>query len=453
MSQHILIHPKTHMRVLSRHEIQHLTEAGSSAHELLKRCAFAVLSAGSQEDDYTNLEEGYRQFSIEVIQEDRGIALHISGAPAEAFVDGEIIRGIREQLFSVLRDILYVQEGILKTHSFDLDSSEGITNAVFHILRNADILKTDQDPNLVVCWGGHSIPRNEYEYTKEVGYHLGLRELNIGTGCGPGAMKGPMKGAAIGHAKQRNTGGCYLGLTEPGIIASESPNPIVNSLVVMPDIEKRLEAFLRVGHAFIIFPGGAGTVEELLYVLGILIHPENEQLPFPLLLTGPASSEKYFKTLNHFLISTLGDDIQSLYEIIIDDPERVAQNATKAVRRVRKSRNQSGDAYHFNWMLHIDSDFQKPFLPNHQNMRELKLDPKMPAHEITANLRRIFSGIVAGNIKEEAILQIEAKGPFEIEGDALMMKNLDLLLDSFCQDQRMKLPTEKEYLPCYRILP
>ena len=50
-------------------------------------------------------------------------------------------------------------------------------------------------------------------------------------------MKGPMKGAAIGHAKQRNTSGCYLGLTEPGIIASESPNPIVNSLVVMPDIE------------------------------------------------------------------------------------------------------------------------------------------------------------------------------------------------------------------------
>ena len=100
-------------------------------------------------------------------------------------------------------------------------------------------------------------------------------------------------------------------------------------------------------------------------MLGILIHPENEQLPFPLLLTGPASSEKYFKTLNHFLISTLGDDIQSLYEIIINDPEQVAKNATKAVRRVRKSRNHSGDAYHFNWMLHIDSDFQKPFLHNY----------------------------------------------------------------------------------------
>ena len=50
----------------------------------------------------------------------------------------------------------------------------------------------------------------------------------------------------IGHAKQRIYNGQYLGITEPGIIASESPNPIVNDLVIMPDIEKRLEAFVRI---------------------------------------------------------------------------------------------------------------------------------------------------------------------------------------------------------------
>jgi hypothetical protein len=74
---------------------------------------------------------------------------------------------------------------------------------VFQILRNARVLKTQQDPNLVVCWGGHSISRIEYDYTKLVGYHLGLRGLDVCTGCGAGAMKGPMKGATIGHSKQR----------------------------------------------------------------------------------------------------------------------------------------------------------------------------------------------------------------------------------------------------------
>jgi predicted Rossmann-fold nucleotide-binding protein len=32
---------------------------------------------------------------------------------------------------------------------------------------------------------------------------MGLRELNICTGCGPGVMEAPMKGAAVGHAQQR----------------------------------------------------------------------------------------------------------------------------------------------------------------------------------------------------------------------------------------------------------
>ena len=79
-----------------------------------------------------------------------------------------------------------------------------------------------------------------------------------------------MKGATIGHAKQRIRGGRYVGITEPGIIASESPNPIVNSLVIMPDMEKRLEAFVRLGHGIIVFPGGVGTAEEILYLLGVL---------------------------------------------------------------------------------------------------------------------------------------------------------------------------------------
>ena len=103
-------------------------------------------------------------------------------------------------------------------------------------------------------------------------------------------MKGPMKGATIGHAKQRIAAGRYIGLTEPGIIAAEPPNPIVNNLVILPDIEKRLEAFVRIGHGIVVFPGGAGTAEEILYLLGILLHPDNAEQPFPVVFTGPSGS-------------------------------------------------------------------------------------------------------------------------------------------------------------------
>ncbi len=192
-----------------------------------------------------------------------------------------MIKGIQEHLFAVLRDVVYISNEIIESGRFDLKDGASITNAVFHILRNARILDQRLRPNLIVCWGGHAINRAEYDYTKQVGYELGLRGLDVCTGCGPGAMKGPMKGATIGHQKQRISPGRYIGITEPGIIAAEPPNPIVNQLVIMPDIEKRLEAFVRVGHGIVVFPGGAGTAEEILYLLGILLDPSQRGAALP----------------------------------------------------------------------------------------------------------------------------------------------------------------------------
>ncbi|MDF4886572.1 DUF3412 domain-containing protein, partial [Vibrio parahaemolyticus] len=242
-----------------------------------------------------------------------------------------------------------------------------------------------------------SINGVEYQYTREVGNELGLRELNICTGCGPGAMEGPMKGAAIGHAKQRYTQQRYLGLTEPSIIAAEPPNPIVNELVIMPDIEKRLEAFVRMAHGIVIFPGGPGTAEELLYILGIMMHPDNADQPMPIVLTGPKESEEYFRSIDEFIRDTLGEEGQKHYEIIIDDPAEVARQMKKAMPLVKESRRETDDAYSFNWSIRISPDLQMPFDPTHENMANLKLSPDQPVEVLAADLRRAFSGIVAGN--------------------------------------------------------
>src|SRR5690349_11036628 len=289
------IFPRGGLDVLSREEVQKLRDASAGGmHELLRRCALAVLTTGSTSDDPLAARELYQDFDIQVLQQDRGLRIDLHNAPAMAFVDGEIIRGVSELLFAVVRDLVYTSVQLAPEFANELNSSPGITDAVFRLLRNARVLHPG-DPNLVVCWGGHSINRDEYEYTKQVGYELGLRGLDICTGCGPGAMKGPMKGATIAHAKQRHRHPRYIGVTEPGIIAAESPNPIVNHLVIMPDIEKRLEAFVRIGHGIIVFPGGVGTAEEILYLLGILLHPDNADTPFPLIFTGPKGASAYFE--------------------------------------------------------------------------------------------------------------------------------------------------------------
>jgi len=446
------ISPAGHMEVLSKAEVNELLDSSQGGlYTLFRNCSLAVLNSGGELDDGKELLERYRSFDIRVIQKERGIKLQVTGAPAHAFVDGKMIKGINEHLFAVLRDVIYASDEISNNPRFDQNSSSGVTNAVFHILRNANILRPISHPNLVVCWGGHSISREEYDYTKEVGYQLGLRGENICTGCGPGAMKGPMKGAAIGHAKQRIADGQYLGISEPGIIAAESPNPIVNALVIMPDIEKRLEAFVRTGHGIVVFPGGAGTAEEILYILGILLHPDNSSIPFPLILTGPESSADYFRQINQFIIDTLGPEAQQRYEIIIDDPERVSREMHAGLARVREFRTEHGDAYYFNWLVKIDREFQQPFEPTHENMRNLELGQGQQRHLLAANLRRAFSGVVAGNVKDEGIRAIEKHGHFEIRGDATIMDPMDALLASFVDQQRMKLPG-KDYVPCYRII-
>jgi predicted Rossmann-fold nucleotide-binding protein len=447
-----IISPVGRMAVLSKAEVEKLLDTSQGGlYRLFRNCSLAVLNSGSNLDDGKVLLERYNSFDIRVLQQERGIKLEVINAPAHAFVDEIMIRGINEHLYAVLRDVIFVSDEINANPAFDLDTSTGVTNAVFHILRNANILKSKSTPNLVVCWGGHSINRKEYDYSKEVGYQMGLRGLDICTGCGPGAMKGPMKGATIGHAKQRIRDGQYLGITEPGIIAAESPNPIVNDLVIMPDIEKRLEAFIRTGHGVVVFPGGVGTAEEILFILGVLLHPENAEMPFPLIFTGPKSAHTYFDEIDLFISNTLGEQARQRYRIIVDDPAQVAIEMEKGVADVCDFRRQHGDAYYFNWLLKIDEEFQKPFHPTHESMRNLALHKDQDAHLLAANLRRAFSGVVAGNVKDEGVRAIEQHGHFEIRGDAGIMDHMDSLLSSFVDQHRMKIE-RKKYTPCYKIV-
>jgi len=447
-----LIAPKGSLNVLSRREVSQLLDAGAGGlYGIWRQCSLAVLNVGSEEDDIAKIMQRNPGFRIAVVEDEGGVAIELENAPDSAFVDGEMIRGVREQLFAVLRDLLYAHETIIENERFDLARSSDVTDAVFHILRNAQTLRTDLEPNLAVCWGGHAITREEYDYSKRVGYSLGLRGLDVCTGCGAGAMKGPMKGAAVGHAKQRMSDRRYVGLTEPTIIAAESPNPIVNELVIMPDMEKRLEAFTRLAHAIVIFPGGVGTAEEVLYLLGVLLDDNNRNVELPIIMTGPPGAEAYFSTLRDFIAATVGPEALEFFSVIIDDPDRVASEVASGVRRVRAAREKAHESFYFNWRLSIRHEFQKPFPATHETMAALSLHTDQAPVDLAVNLRRAFSGIVAGNVREEGVRLVAEHGPFEIKGDPAIADALDDLLRGFVEQRRMRLSDPLRYEPCYRI--
>jgi len=448
----VQLNPVGWMSQLSQLEVSLLQQSTKSdLYGVFRNCCLAVLNSGVEEDNYHNLFSPYTDFDVRLVRRERGVKIELINPPEVAFVDGELIKGVHEHLFAVLRDMLYMGS----KHSTNFESlieapSSLTTHVVFDMLRHADAICEDNPVNMIVCWGGHSIKTEEYKYTKLVGYELGLRGFNICTGCGPGAMKGPMKGATIGHAKQRNKLGRYLGISEPSIIAAEPPNAIVNELIIMPDIEKRLEAFVRISHGIVIFPGGAGTAEELLYLLGLLMDEKNKNQKIPLILTGPENSKGYFEAIDQFVGDTLGPEAQAKYIIVVGDAAEVATLMAKQKTVVEEHRRDTGDSLNFNWTLNISEDFQTPFMPTHENMSKLNLKLDQNKASLAATLRKCFSGIVAGNVKAEGIEEIKRHGPFELTGDVELMQKMDVLLKSFVEQGRMKLPGSK-YEPCYQI--
>ena len=450
--EEVIIRPIGSLQILSSQEAQQLRDASEKGlNDLLRRCVLAVLNTGSELDNEPLLLKTYQNFSISVAIKGRGVQIILKNAPRHAFVDDELLMGLREHIFAVIRDLIYSQNEIVSNTEINLNASEGITNAVFLIARNAQLLIPNVLPNIVVCWGGHSIPEHEYKYSKHLGYELGLRNLDICTGCGPGVMKGPMKGAILGHGKQRYKNGRYIGMTEPAIIAAEAPNAFVNELCIMPDIEKRLEAFVRISHGIIILPGGPGTMEELLYLLSILLHPQNTGLTLPIILTGDESSNQYFAAVLKFIELTLGDKALDKLTLMIDRPRDVASFMKQQMEVVRQDRKRSSDAYYFNWRIRLDlEDHQYPFIPTHDNMAKLNLHRDQPPHLLASQLRKAFSGIVAGNVKTQGIEQIKKDGPFELHGDQDIMQAMDHLLESFIKQKRMKIGDDI-YKPCYKI--
>ena len=107
----ITISPKGSLDLLSKGEISALqASTGKKFQQIFRDCALAVLSTGANSDDGHALLAAHSDFDIEVLSSARGVKLKLVNAPENAFVDGQMITGIRNHLFAVLRDIVFIQK-------------------------------------------------------------------------------------------------------------------------------------------------------------------------------------------------------------------------------------------------------------------------------------------------------------------------------------------------------
>src|ERR1700733_4213640 len=125
-----LVAPRGSLEILSQGDSpKRLDTSHSGLHGLFRKCALAVLNTGNDSDNAKEILELYADFDIEVVRHARGIKLEMRHAPATAFVDGEMIRGIKEHLFAVLRDVIYIADQIIDSRVISLtDSGAGTKN-------------------------------------------------------------------------------------------------------------------------------------------------------------------------------------------------------------------------------------------------------------------------------------------------------------------------------------
>jgi uncharacterized protein (TIGR00730 family) len=117
-----------------------------------------------------------------------------------------------------------------------------------------------------------------YGLAREVGRLLAERGYAVITGGGPGIMEAANRGAA-------DAGGMSVGCTIE-LPHEQSVNDYVNLAVAFRYFFVRKTMFVKYSEAYIVFPGGYGTMDELFESL-TLIQTE-KALSFPVVLCGTA---------------------------------------------------------------------------------------------------------------------------------------------------------------------
>jgi uncharacterized protein (TIGR00730 family) len=113
-----------------------------------------------------------------------------------------------------------------------------------------------------------------YDKTVEIAYRLGKLGFSIITGGGPGIMEAGNKGAYDAGA---NSIGLNIDLPE-----EQQPNPYTTLSITFKHFFVRKVMLVKYATAFVIIPGGLGTLDELTEILTLM--QTHKIRPFPVVL-------------------------------------------------------------------------------------------------------------------------------------------------------------------------
>ena len=155
-----------------------------------------------------------------------------------------------------------------------------------------------------------------YKLTEEIAYHLARAGYAIITGSGPGMMEAANKGA-------RRARGHSVGLNIE-IPSEQKPNPYVDTLIDFHYFFIRKVMFVKYAKAFVITPGGYGTLDELFEAINLI---QTERIAkFPVVLSGGEYWQGMIKWLKDTVLErgNISPVDFTIFEII-DQPKEIVK--------------------------------------------------------------------------------------------------------------------------------
>jgi hypothetical protein len=167
-----------------------------------------------------------------------------------------------------------------------------------------------------------------YELGRQVGRRLAEAGFAVITGGGPGAMEAANRGA-------REAGGPSYGLNI--VLPHEQlPNPYVDDTVEFHYFFVRKVMMVKYSCAYVVLPGGLGTLDELFEAATLL--QCGKIGPFPLVLVG----REFWRGMRDFLLFMVKEGVFGAEEVgfarITDSAEEVVELVVRALPQALKNR-------------------------------------------------------------------------------------------------------------------
>lgn len=148
-----------------------------------------------------------------------------------------------------------------------------------------------------------------YKLARQLGGELARRDITVLTGGGPGVMEAANRGAF--EAKGVSVG---LNIELP---EEQHPNPYVSKLISFRYFFVRKVMLVKYSRAFVIFPGGFGTMDELFESLTLM---QTEKIAeFPVVLVGKNHWHGILKWMENHMVKPGFITAQDLKHLTVTD--------------------------------------------------------------------------------------------------------------------------------------